>query len=170
MPVSAPHNPVTVDKHIRARANRGIGKQVRNVKRSVALAIHDPARPGAVLLVQRPHDDEDLPDVWGLPAATLAPDETWEDAARRAGRDKLGVALRPGLVLQTGSLQRAAYTLEMRLLEAQIAADSPAVPQPVAGVTQYQAWRWGAPAQLQEAADRGSLCSRLYLDWIATPR
>lgn len=135
------------------------------IKQSVSLAIHDPARPGAVLLVQRPHDDDDLPDVWGLPAASLAAGESWADAARRAGRDKLGVELDVGRPLCTGSLRRVAYTLEMQLLEARISSGTPQVPQPVQGVTQYQNWRWGEAAELEPAAARGSLCSRLYLGW-----
>lgn len=136
------------------------------IKRSISLGIHDPAQPGRVLLVQRPADDEDLPLVWGLPAASLLPHETWEDAARRAGRDKLGVTLKIGDVLQTGSLQRSAYRLEMRLYEARIAHGVPVVPQDVGGVTQYADWRWDSPAALEDAASRGSLCSRLYLEQL----
>jgi 8-oxo-dGTP diphosphatase len=135
-------------------------------KRSVSLAIHDAARPGLVLLVQRPDDDEDLPGVWGLPAASLADSEAWSDAAQRAGRDKLGVELRILRELRHGSLQRSRYTLEMKLLEARIEAGEPVVPQSMAGVTQYQAWRWGPPEELRFAAERGSLCSALYLGVI----
>ena len=133
-------------------------------KKSVSLAIHDPTRPGQVLLVQRPADDEDLPDVWGLPAASLTGEESWEDAARRAGQDKLGVELDVGAVLRAGAVQRAHYTLEMQLLAARIVGGEPTVPQPADGVTQYQAWRWGSAADLQPAAALGSLCSRLYLE------
>jgi 8-oxo-dGTP diphosphatase len=135
------------------------------VKCSVALAITDARQPGALLLVQRPDDDADLPGVWGLPAASLGEGESWEAAAGRAGREKLGVELTLHGVLQRGTLQRAGYTLDMRLYAAGIAAGEPHVPQEAVGVTQYQAWRWGAPAALQPAAERGSLCSQLYLRW-----
>lgn len=133
-------------------------------KRSVSLAIHRP-RTAEVLLVQRPEDDEDLPLVWGLPAASLGPGESWEEAARRAAADKLGVAVEPEAVLREGVLDRSSYRLEMRLYGARILAGEPAVPQDVAGVTQYRAWRWGRAPDLEPAADRGSLCSRLYLGW-----
>lgn len=141
------------------------------VKRSVSLAIHDDR--GRVLLVQRPPDDEDLPLVWGLPAASLVGDEGWGDAVRRAARDKLGVDVEPGSVLREGSTQRTGgssttgrqgYQLEMRLYEARITAGEPSVPQAVEGVTQYRAWRWGDAADLEPAAASGSLCSRLYLE------
>jgi 8-oxo-dGTP diphosphatase len=132
-------------------------------KRSISLAIRDDARPGTVLIVQRPDDDDDLPGVWGLPAASLAPGEDWHDTALRAGREKLGVSLRIGSMLRHGSLQRAEYTLEMRLFEAVILGGIPSVPQDVAGVTQYRAWRWGRAEDLRAAAEKGSLCSRLFL-------
>jgi 8-oxo-dGTP diphosphatase len=137
-------------------------------KRSVAIAIHDDAQPGRVLVVQRPADDEDLPDAWGLPAASLGPDESWEDAVLRAGREKLGVEFAIDGELSRGSLQRATYVLEMRLFAAHIAAGLPHVPQPGTGVTQYQAWRWAEPAVLRPAAEQGSLCSRLYLQSLST--
>ena len=39
------------------------------------------------------------------------------------------------------------------------------MPQPDASVTQYVAWRYAAdPAELAEAADRGSLCAQIFLE------
>lgn len=135
-------------------------------KRSVSLAIPGPGGdPGVVLLVQRPADDEDLPLAWGLPAASLGPGESWEAAVRRAARDKLGVEVEPGDVLGEGVLDRATYTLEMRLYAARLAAGEPAVQQATTGVTRYRAWRWGRAPDLEPAAAAGSLCSRLYLEW-----
>jgi hypothetical protein len=130
-------------------------------KKSVAVAIR---AAGHVLVVQRPADDEELPDEWGLPAASLHDAESWEEAVVRAGREKLGVALEVGAELRRGSLERESYTLEMRLYEAGIAAGSPVVPQPDRTVTQYQQWKWGTAEDLLPAADRRSLCCRLYLE------
>ena len=132
-----------------------------SVKRSVSVAIRGP-HEGEVLIVQRPGDDEDLPNAWGLPAASLHDGESWEDAVRRAGQEKLGVELAPGRELRRGQAQRAAYTLEMRLYEATMIG-TPNVPQRTAGVTQYQRWCWGSAPDLEPAAARGSLCCRLYL-------
>jgi ADP-ribose pyrophosphatase YjhB (NUDIX family) len=133
------------------------------VRRSVSLAIHQAA--DEVLLVQRPEDDEDLPLAWGLPAASLGPGESWEDAVRRAARDKLGVRVEAGELLGEGALDRTWYRLEMRLYAARIVQGEPEVPQDVTGVTQYRAWRWGPADALRTAAAAGSLCSRLYLEW-----
>ncbi len=120
-----------------------------------------------MLAVQRPPDDEDLPGAWGLPAGSLRPGEDWAETVRRAGREKLGVELEVGDELRRGTLERAAYTLEMRLLGARIVAGEPAVPQFDAAVTQYSAWKWARADELQPAAARGSLCSRLYLEYRA---
>jgi 8-oxo-dGTP diphosphatase len=118
-------------------------------------------RPEGLLLVRRPDDDEDLPGVWGLPAATLAPGESAEEAVRRAGREKLGVEVRPLVAIgQDGS---------MTDWEAELVSGKPAVPQP-GPHTQYAELRWGEPTELVPAARRGSLCSRVLLrargvDW-----
>lgn len=133
-------------------------------KRSVAIVIRSAERPGDILLVQRPDDDEDLPGVWGLPAASLSDDESHADAAVRAGRDKLGVVLEPGRVLNEGDRERRGYNLAMTLLEATISSGTPAAVAPPDGTTRYQAWRWGPPADLRQAAERGSLCSILALE------
>lgn len=123
----------------------------------------DPRPPGPLLVVRRPPDDEELPGLWGLPAGSLRPGEGWKEAVVRAGREKLGVELEPTALLAEGTTERADYVLHMRLYGARIVEGAPSVPQPVDGITQYTAWRWAPAARLREAADRGSLCSRLCL-------
>lgn len=134
----------------------------RPVKRSVSLAIHHPN--GRVLQIRRPPDDEDLPLAWGLPAASLRPGEDWEDAVRRAARDKLDVEVEPGGVLREGALERDAYRLEMRLYEARILHGNPTVIGRDPSITHYVDLRWGTAEGLEPAARAGSLCSLLYLD------
>ena len=137
------------------------------IKRSVSLAIRHPSDTGRVLAVRRPPDDDDLPDAWGLPAGSLRADESWQDAARRAGREKLGVELAVGELLEEGELGRAGYTLHMRLYEARIVAGEPSVPQPSPGVTQYSALDWATADRFAPAAQAGSLCCRLYLQSVS---
>jgi len=48
------------------------------------------------------------------------------------------------------------------LYEARIVSGDVIVPQPASGVTQYQSWKWGSAADLEPAAEKGSLCCRLY--------
>lgn len=136
----------------------------RPIRRAISFVIRPPDRPDRALIVRRPPDDEDLPDVWGLPAGSLREGESWEDAVRRSGREKLGVRLDVGRELNRGTTERAEYTLEMRLFDATIAEGEPRVPQPHPGVTQYTDWRWAEVDALEPAARQGSLCSRLCLE------
>jgi 8-oxo-dGTP diphosphatase len=133
---------------------------MKPLKHSVSLVIEG---PDGLLLVRRPEGDESLPGEWGLPAATLRPGEGEEDAVRRAGRDKLGVEVRPVRALGDVSGERPAYRILMRDWEVEIVAGEPVVPQP-AGGTQYETWRWGAADELLPAARRGSLCARVLLE------
>jgi 8-oxo-dGTP diphosphatase len=132
---------------------------MKPLKQSVSLVIEG---PGGLLLVRRPERDESLPGEWGLPAATLRPGEDEEDAVRRAGRDKLGVEVRPLRALGEVAAERPGYRILMRDWEAEIAAGQPAVPQSGEG-TQYEELRWGEPAELVPAARSGSLCARVLL-------
>jgi 8-oxo-dGTP diphosphatase len=104
--------------------------------------------------VRRPDDDDDLPGVWGLPAASRAPGESTEDAVRRAGRQKLGVEVRP--------LEPIGSDGAMTDFRAEIVTGEPGVPQPGPN-TQYAELRWGELADLLPAARQGSLCSRVLL-------
>jgi 8-oxo-dGTP diphosphatase len=121
------------------------------VKRSVSLVIEGPE---GVLLVRRPDDDESLPGLWGLPAASLRTGESEHDAVRRAGRDKLGVEVVP--------LRPIGADAGMRDWAARIASGEPSVPQPADG-TQYVDWHWGKAEELAPAARAGSLCARALL-------
>lgn len=132
------------------------------IKRSVAVVIRrEGGGEGEFLTVRRPPDDEDLPDVWGLPAATLKSGETWFDAAGRIGREKLGVRLRPTASLREGVVEREGYVLRLRLCAAKLDDGEPEVPQPHGDVTQYVAWSWSGLDALAEGARLGSLCCRL---------
>ena len=111
-------------------------------------------RPDGLLLVRRPDDDESLPGVWGLPAASLGAGESEEEAVRRAGLEKLGVEVVP--VRPVGS------DGAMTDWEARIADGAPSVPQEGPN-TQYSELRWGELRELVPAARQGSLCSRALL-------
>jgi 8-oxo-dGTP diphosphatase len=132
---------------------------VKPLKQSIALVIEG---PNGLLLVRRPEDDEDLPGLWGLPAASLEEGESEEEAVRRAGRAKLGVEVRAVRRLGEAAGERPGYRIGMGDWEAEIVSGSPAVPQPGPG-TQYDELRWGDAAELVPAARAGSLCCRVLL-------
>jgi ADP-ribose pyrophosphatase YjhB (NUDIX family) len=128
------------------------------------VAIRHPEDRARVLQVRRPPDDEGLPNAWGLPAATLGPGESWEEAAHRVGREKLGVELELAGQLNEGTAVRPDASLVMRLYAARIHAGDPDVSVAPAEVTRYTDWRWGEAEALRPAAKRGSLCCRLFLE------
>lgn len=138
----------------------------RPIKRSVALVVRSPQDRERILVVRRPESaEEELPGVWGLPAASLQPGETEEDAARRVGPQKLGCGVRLVRVLGRGAQDRPGYRLEMTLYEAELDGPGLHLPEPgSADVTLYTAWRFAPLLALEDAAARGSLCARLALE------
>ncbi|MFB6295074.1 MAG: NUDIX domain-containing protein, partial [Candidatus Nanohaloarchaea archaeon] len=98
------------------------------MKRAVALIIYHGADRDQVLSVLRPEDDEDHPGMWGLPATSLDADETWEDAVRRAAREKLGVDVAVEAVLDEGVQSRDGYDIRLRNYRVTITAGEPSVP------------------------------------------
>lgn len=136
-------------------------------KLSAALSVRSQDDPSRVLLVRRPENDAEFSGMWGLPAASCRTGETTQDAARRIGIQKLGVAVRLGRRLATGTQERDAYVIQMSLYEAWLEDAVPILPdshESAENVTLYTAWRWADPSDLAKSAARGSLCSRLLLE------
>ncbi|MEV6519296.1 NUDIX domain-containing protein [Micromonospora chalcea] len=132
-------------------------------KRAVAVVLHDDE--GRFLAVRRSDDDDSLPGVWGLPAASLRGNESEEEAVLRAGREKLGVELTALDRIGTDSIERDAFVLTLSDYRASVARGVPKVPQSVDGVSQYVDLRYTTDlGLLVEAAQRGSLCARVLLD------
>lgn len=127
---------------------------------SVAVIIQDEV--GRFLTVKRDERDDSLPGVWGFPAASLRHGETHEDAVRRAGKDKLGVTLRVvDLVGDEKADDDGNHLYEYRV---EIVEGTPTVPQVDTSVSQYVGLQYTSdPTILFEAAQKGSLCSRIYL-------
>lgn len=132
---------------------------MKPLKRSVSLVIEGPA---GVLLVRRPDDDDSLPGLWGLPAASLREGESEREALLRVGLEKLGVEVEPLRAIGEAEAERADHRIAMRDWAARIVAGEPGLPQAGEG-TQYVEWRWGDPAELTPAAQAGSVCARVLL-------
>ena len=133
-------------------------------KHSIAFIAYSPDR-SQVLAVQRPADDEELPNLWGLPATSVNPGESEEQAVVRAGKEKLDVGLRVIEKIAVGTMERSSYVLHLTDYEVAIVSGEPKCPQHGSG-TQYQAWKWADPEELIPAAQKGSLCTRLFLEKI----
>lgn len=89
------------------------------------------------------YDDDDLPNVWGLPAGSVKNDETFEECVIRSGKEKLGVKLKPTRFIGRDNIERENYILHIEEYETEIISGEPKVHQPIEGVTQYQQWKWG---------------------------
>jgi len=123
---------------------------------------------GKVFLVRRPEEPgEELPGLWGLPAATLGPEESPPQGVERLGREKLGLPLQVGELLARGQQLREDGVLTMFLFAARPLAWPPSLARGGReGATYYTDWTWGEPRLLVPAARMGSLCSRLLLDYL----
>ncbi|MBA3261763.1 MAG: NUDIX domain-containing protein [Thermoleophilaceae bacterium] len=132
---------------------------MKPLKRSVSLIIEDTL---GVLLVRRPDDDESLPGLWGLPAASLRQGEAEREALLRVGWEKLGVEVEPLWPIGDDEAERTDHRLVMRDWTARITAGEPVVPQGGEG-TQYVEWHWGDPTELMPAARAGFVCARVLL-------
>lgn len=131
-------------------------------KEAVAIVIR--GDDNTFLSVRRPPDDASLPNVWGLPAATLRPSETHDEAAVRAGSEKLGVTVRVRACLGDERIARRTFVLHLTEFEVEIVSGTPSVPQPDTSVTQYTGLRYTDDrTTLFEAARMGSACSRVFL-------
>ncbi|MEN3026220.1 MAG: DNA mismatch repair protein MutT [Chlorobiota bacterium] len=136
-------------------------------KESIAVLIRSALHPDKVLLVLRPEDDPELPGIWGLPAVSLRPGESDDEALKRLAKTKLGCELADIRFRCAGSQQRPNYRLSMRLYEASLHTNPQLPTTSTEPVTLYRAWRWGRMGELSEGAQRGSLCSQLALQSYA---
>ena len=133
-------------------------------KESVAVVVR--GGDGRILVVRRPDDPADpLAGLWGLPAVTRRAGETERVAAERIGPLKLGVTLAVGARLGAQTADRGGYVIRLAEYEASVISGIPVVPQADDSVTQYVECAFtGEPAVLLPAAERGSLCARIFLD------
>lgn len=152
-------------------------RKALDVKRSVSVAIRSVQPGGAerVVAVLRPKvPDDPLGGLWGLPAATSRDGESEDEAVSRVLRDKLGLQPAGGLTrINEGQRDDDTNSQSMTVYGMLWDEDSPlpiSLPaRPFDSgeqVTLYEDWRWVAPEDLQEAAMLGSLCTRLYLEWL----
>ena len=148
------------------------------MKRSVSVAIRSVQPGGAehVVAVLRPEvPDDPLGGLWGLPAATARDGESEDEAVTRALRDKLGLQAPAGGLtrINKGQSDDGASSQSMTVYGMLWDENSPlpiSLPERSVDsgepVTLYEDWRWVAPEDLQAAAMLGSLCTRLYLEWL----
>ena len=132
------------------------------VKESIAFYWLDDQ--GRFSAVKRSDDDDSLPGVWGLPGGSLREGETAEDTVMRAGRDKLGIEVKPIKSVGDDSQDRGEYVLHLTEYKVKLVSGEPHLANADATVSHYSQFQMSAdPKLLVEAAEKGSSCSRIFL-------
>jgi 8-oxo-dGTP diphosphatase len=135
---------------------------VIEVRNAVAIVIR--RDDGAVLSVRRPSDDPHLPDIWGLPAINMTEHESPEEAAIRAAKEKLGIAVKVKRRIGCETVSRPSFALHLTEYEVDVVGGHPQVPQADTSITQYVAARFTKDhRKFVAAARRGSACCRILL-------
>jgi 8-oxo-dGTP diphosphatase len=137
---------------------------MKPTKNSVAVVIRN--EKGEFLVVKRPDDEPGaLAGVWGFPAITLKDGESEQEGVLRTGQVKLGAQLRVIEKLGDKTADRGEYTLHLSDFTAELVEDDlPSVPQADTSMTQYTDLKYTNDSQvLFPAAQKGSLCSQIYL-------
>ena len=135
------------------------------VRCAVAAVVRRDDDPAAFLAVRRPPDDDRLPNVWGLPAVSLFPGELPEEGLQRLGREKLDATLAPRRFIGIRAADRGDYLLILMDIEARVVDGEPDVMRASTQRTAYVEQQWTADLSLlADAARRGSVCSRIFLE------
>jgi hypothetical protein len=132
-------------------------------KKSVALMIRLKGEPEAVLACLRLVEDSSYPNMWGLPAATLLPEETEFEAIDRIMKDKLRQR-NYRIVRHLGKLtapRRDSFVLVLDEYEIEV-KDRIFICNPL----EYQKCQFSTPDILTQAAFQGSLCSQICLNYF----
>ena len=136
---------------------------MKQEKFSIAIALKNAA--GETLGVKRPSNDDSLPGVWGLPAVTTNKGELPEAAAVRVGKEKLNCTIRSIKTLGIKTKDKGHYLLTLLEFEVELTGGEPDVLQAKTNATKYVEQRWTSdPTLFVEAAQKGSLCSQIFLD------
>lgn len=138
---------------------------MKTTRYAVAAVVRPTDDPHQFLAVKRPPTDDELPNVWGLPAVTLEPGELPEDGLRRVGKTKLATEIEPVRFVGARVAERDTYELILMDIEAHLTGPSPSVHEAHPEGTKYVDQQWTEDLRLlREAAQQGSLCSQVLLE------
>lgn len=134
-------------------------------KFSIAVVVINPNNPTEVLAVKRPPTDDGLPNVWGLPAITPKDGELPEDAVKRLGIEKLATEIKAISYIGIKYTERNTYNLILMDIQVDLVGKEPSVQEATTTGTKYVDQQWTSNYSIfKEAASKGSLCSRIFLE------
>lgn len=138
---------------------------MNSTKFSIAVALINPNNASEVLAVKRPVNDDNLPNVWGLPAITPKDGELPEDAVKRLGIEKLATEIGATSYIGIKRADRNTYELILMDIQAELKGREPSVKDATTTGTKYVDQQWTSDYSIfKEAAAKGSLCSRIFLE------
>lgn len=138
---------------------------MKPTKFSIAVVLLNPENTSEFLAVKRPPDDDSLPNVWGLPALTVKNGELPEEAVTRLGIEKLATNIEADSFIGIKRAERTIYELILMDISAKLKGIQPSVKDASTSGTKYVDQKWTSNYDiLKEAASKGSLCSRIFLE------
>lgn len=126
---------------------------MKTTKESVAIVIQNDR--GEFLVVQRANDDS-FAGNWGLPAASLKGNETSEDMAKRAAKDKLGVDIEIISTIGDRTEDKGEYLEHLTEYLVRITNGEPSLETRDPSVSRYTAFKFTDDASILIPAARGA--------------
>lgn len=131
---------------------------------AIAAVMLTPENEHTFLAVKRPSNAKTLPNVWGLPAVIIKDNEQLEAAAARLALEKLNTQIEFLGCLGLDSIDRGEYELILMDIVVRLVGQEPSVWEASTQQTKYVQQQWTNDLSiLQEAAQKGSICSRILL-------
>lgn len=143
---------------------------MKPTKFAIAAVLYNPKNSLEVLAVKRPDTDKELPNVWGLPAVIVQEGELPEDAIRRLGIGKLSTTIEPISYIGIKRIERDTHELILMEIQSELKGGEPSIENATTKGTKYVDQQWTSDYNLfKEAASKGSLCSRVFLESKGIP-
>lgn len=132
---------------------------------AIAAVLRNPENKSEVLAVLRPPNDDSLPNVWGLPAVVVKEGELPEEAVKRLGTEKLATEIQATSYVGIKRIEREEFELILMDIEVELIGTLPSVVSATTSGTKYVDQQWVSDyAIFKEAATKGSLCTRIFLE------
>jgi len=159
-------SPLAIDAFFASHRLIGMSlNQTKPTKFTIAVVLINPENSSEILAVKRPADDDSLPNVWGLPAVIVKEGELPEDAVKRLGFEKLATEIEPMSYVGIKRAERDTHELILMDIQAKLKGKQPSVKDGITTGTKYVDQRWTRDYSIfTEAANNGSLCSRILLE------
>lgn len=129
-------------------------------KHAIAVVLQN--SEGKTLFALRNRNEQSFPLVWSLPSAFMHLGESIDETIVRIGRKKLGIDLKPRVLLNEGLVEREAYRLFMHDYSAELVHRTPQIIES----DPYEVLKWEDPRTQLASMDVMGDCCRLYWEYL----